>query len=103
MHELAPDIPGFIWKITFPDLICICGLQELLEGLDRVLLSDPHSQLLSFNWVIFMFPHSFSVTLFSELPCVPAAFLLHKSLHTHRDLFKEVNSSIEKGKVSIHN
>ena len=28
MHEVAYDTPGFIWKITtFPDLICICGLQ----------------------------------------------------------------------------
>ena len=27
IHELAYDIPGFMWRITtFPDLLCICGL-----------------------------------------------------------------------------
>jgi len=97
MHELAYDIPGFIWKITtFPDLVCICGLQELLEELDRVLLLDPHSQLLSYDTTFqlgdfYVSPLLFRHTLFKELPCVPAMFLLHerKFADTHRDLFKE--------------
>ena len=37
VHEIAYDIPGFVWKITtFPDLVCICGLQAVEEE-DRVL------------------------------------------------------------------
>ena len=98
MHELAYDIPGFIWKITtFPDLVCICGLQELLEELDRVLLLDPHSQLLSYDTTFqlgdfYVSPLLFRHTLFKELPCVPAMFLLHerKFADTHRDLSKSV-------------
>jgi len=48
--QLAYIIPSYIWIITtFPDLVCIGGLHEILEELDRVLLLDPHSQLLSYN------------------------------------------------------
>ena len=36
-HEIAYDIPGFIWKITtYLDLICVCGLREILEELEKV-------------------------------------------------------------------
>ena len=34
IHELAYDTPGFVWKITtFPDLVCICGLQVRNQNL----------------------------------------------------------------------
>ena len=50
LHEIAYDIPGFIWKInTFPDLVCVCGLQEIVNELDRVLVLDTSSQLLSYD------------------------------------------------------
>jgi len=94
MHELAYDIPWFYLE-NQPDLVCICGLQELLEELDRVLLLDPHSQLLSYDTFqlgdFYVSPLLFRHTLFKELHCVPAMFLLHerKFADTHRDLFKE--------------
>jgi len=48
MHEIAYDIPGFVWRITtFPDLLCICGLKEVLSEFDRVLLLKSHFQLVS--------------------------------------------------------
>ncbi len=38
LHEIAYDVPGFTWKITtFPDLVYVCGLQEILEEADNVL------------------------------------------------------------------
>ena len=38
LHQIVYDIPGFVWKITsYPDLVCVCGLQELLEEADKVL------------------------------------------------------------------
>ena len=50
LHEISYDIPGFIWKInTFPDLVCICGLKEILTELDKVLLLDSNFQLLSYD------------------------------------------------------
>lgn len=50
LHEIAYDIPGFTWKITtFPDLIYICGLQEILEEANNVLTLGPTSQLLSYD------------------------------------------------------
>ena len=46
-HELAYDIPGFIRKITtYPDLVCISGLQEILEQANKVLqLKSPSQRL----------------------------------------------------------
>uniref|UniRef100_A0A1X7TYR6 MULE transposase domain-containing protein n=1 Tax=Amphimedon queenslandica TaxID=400682 RepID=A0A1X7TYR6_AMPQE len=42
VHKIAYDIPGFVWKIiTYPDLIVIFGLQELLDEMDKVLLKAP--------------------------------------------------------------
>ncbi len=51
LHDIAYDIPGFFtWKITtFPDLVCICGLQEILEEADNVLTLKSSGQLLSYD------------------------------------------------------
>ena len=50
LHEITYDIPGFVWKIvTYPDLVVIFDLQELLEELDKVLLLDCDHQLLSYD------------------------------------------------------
>ena len=45
IHELAYDIPQFTWKITtYPDLIHIFGMKNLLQEADQVLtLQDPPS------------------------------------------------------------
>jgi len=50
LHEIAYDIPGYIHKIiTFPDLVCVCGVQEVLEELDKTLLLGSSDQLLSYD------------------------------------------------------
>jgi len=50
LHEIAYDIPGYIHKIiTFPDLVYVCGVQEVLEELDRTLLLGSSDQLLSYD------------------------------------------------------
>ena len=86
-----------MWKITtFPDLVCICGLQEIVEEADRVLSMNDQVQTLSYDSTFqlgdfyvssLLFRHS----LFSEHPCFPATFLSHerKLTETHIELFKE--------------
>ena len=102
LHEIAYDIPGFIWKITtFPDLVCICGLQEIVDELDRVLVLDPSSQLLSYDTTFllgdfYVSPLIFRHTLFQEAPCIPSMFLIHerKFTETHQEMFKECTKHI---------
>ena len=97
LHEIAYDIPGFIWKInTFPDLVCVCGLQEIVNELDRVLVLDTSSQLLSYDTTFklgdfYVSPLIFRHTLFKETPCIPAMFLIHerKFAETHQEMFRE--------------
>ena len=96
LHEIAYDIPGFVWKITtFPDLTCICGLQELLEEFDRVLSLDTSFQLLSYDTTFqlgdfYVSPLVFRHSVFQERPCIPAMFLVHerKFTDTHKEMFK---------------
>ena len=50
IHELAYDMPGYIHKIiTFPDLVCVCGMTELLEECDRVLFVGSDQQIVSYD------------------------------------------------------
>ena len=61
LHEIAYDIPGFIWKISiYPDLLCICGSQEIVDEVDRVLLLDPNYQLLSYDTTFLCLPTDIS-------------------------------------------
>ena len=112
LHELAYDITGYVWKIiTYPDLICVFGMQELLDELDRVLLLESDSQLLNYDTTFqlgdfYLSPFIFRHTLFAEKPCVPAMFLLHerKLTTTHLELFKELHcrvSSLQKSKCPL--
>ena len=78
------------------DLVCICGPQELVDELDRVLLLACSSQLLSYDTTFelgdfYVSPLIFRHTLFSEAPCIPAMFLVHerKLTETHQEMFKE--------------
>ena len=92
------DIPGFIQKIvTFPDLTCICGLSEILEEADKVLMLDEGQQLLSYDTTFqlgdfYVSSLLFHHTLFREKPCIPAMFLIHerKFTETHQMLFQQV-------------
>lgn len=96
IHEIAYDNPGFVWKITtFPDLVCVCGLQELLDELDRVLLLDSPSQLLSYDTTFqlgdfYVSPLLFRHVVFKQCPCIPAMFLIHerKFTATHKEILK---------------
>ena len=97
LHEIAYDIPGFIWKITtYPDLICVCGLREILEELEKVVALKATSgmQLLSYDTTFqlgdfYVSPLIFRHTVFKERPCIPAMFLIHerKLKETHQEMF----------------
>ena len=97
LHEIAYDMAGFIWKInTFPDLLCICGLQEIISECDKVLLLNSKLQLLSYDTTFqlgdfYVSPLVFRHTLFKEIPCMPVMFLIHerKFAETHQEMFKE--------------
>ncbi|SMN01977.1 hypothetical protein SPONN_284 [uncultured Candidatus Thioglobus sp.] len=97
IHEIAYDVPDFIWKITtFPDLICICGLKELLAEFERVLNVESKCQLLSYDTTFqlgdfYVSPVIFRHSLFEENPCIPAMFVIHerKFTDTHQEMWKE--------------
>lgn len=97
LHEIAYDTPGYVHKIsTFPDLVCVCGLQEILDEADKVLMLQEEGQLLSYDTTFqlgdfYVSPLLFRHTLFTEKPCVPAMYLIHerKFTETHRVLFQE--------------
>ena len=86
LHEIAYDIPGFIWKITtYPDLICVCGLHEILEELEKVvaLKATPGTQLLSYDTTFqlgdfYMSPLISRHTVFKQRPWIPAMLLIHE-------------------------
>ncbi len=68
LHETAYDIPGFTWKIT--TLVCICGLQEILEEADNVLTlkSSSYYDTTFQMGDIYVSPLVFHHTLFMERP-----------------------------------
>ena len=97
LHELAYDLPDFVWSIqTYPDLVSVCGQKEILDQLDRLLvLESPLSQLLSYDTTFklgdfyvscLLFRHN----LFRESPVIPALFLIHerKFQSVHEKLFE---------------
>lgn len=96
LHEIAYDLPEFVWVIqTYLSLICVCGMQEVLDQLDRLLLVDsPSQQLLSYDTTFqlgyfYVSPLLFRHTLFTESPVLPALFLIHerKFETAHEQLF----------------
>ena len=99
IYNLAYDIPGYVKKImTFPDLVCICGVQEVLEEMDRVLLLGSNEQLLSYDTMFqlgdfYVSPLLFWHTLFKENPCIPAMFLLHECKFT--DMHKKLKQCVK--------
>lgn len=97
LHEIAYDVSGYVWKIfTFPDLVCIFGLKEILDEFDKVLQLEHSSQLLSYDTTFQLGDFYVSTLLFrhivfKEQPCIPAMFLIHerKLTETHRFMFQE--------------
>ena len=109
LHEIAYDLPQFVWFIqTYPDLLCICGIQEILDQLDRILLIDSSlPQLLSYDTTFKLGDFYVSMLLFrhvifKESPVIPALFLIHerKFQSTHEIFFqiaiKKVPSLVKK-------
>ena len=94
LHEIAFDLPNFVWKITtFPDLVCICGLEELTD--DFLMLSNSF-QLLSYDTTFqlgdfYVSPLIVRHSIFNQKPCIPAMFRIHerKLNSTHQEMFRE--------------
>ena len=85
LHEIAYDLPQFVWFIqTYPDLLCACGIEEILDQLDRILLIDPAiPQLLSYDTTFqlgdfYVSTLLFRHVIFKESPVIPALFLIHE-------------------------
>ena len=50
LHELAYGVSGYIQKIvTYPDLVCVCGTDEIIQEMNRVLLLNENGKLLSYD------------------------------------------------------
>ena len=103
LHEISYDLPQFVWLIqTFPDLVCVCGIKEILDQLDRVLLIESaNPQLLSYDTIFqlgdfYVSTLLFRHTIFKESPVIPALFLIHerKFQTTHEILFRIANEKV---------
>lgn len=97
LHEIAYDLPQFVWFIqTYPDLLCVCGIEEILDQLDRILLIDSAMpQLLSYDMTFqlgdfYVSSLLFRHVIFKESPIIPALFLIHerKFQSVHETLFQ---------------
>ena len=85
IHELAYDLDSFVKVITtYPDLVIICGLKNLIEELEFILKMDSQQpQLLSYDTTFqlgdfYLSPLLFRHTMFANSPVVPALFLIHE-------------------------
>ena len=74
-----------------------------MDELDRVLVLNPSSQLLSYDTTFklgdfYVSPLIFRHTLFKETPWIPAMFLIHerKFAETHQEMFKECEVKVKK-------
>ena len=85
LQAMAYEDEGFIHYIaTYPDLVCIAGLEEMLMHLGSILQMVPkEEQLLSYDTTFSMGDFYVSALLFKysileESPVVPALFLIHE-------------------------
>ena len=97
LQAMAYEDEGFIHYIaTYPDLVCIAGLEEMLVHLNAILQIVPKvEQLLSYDTTFSMGDFYVSALLFKygileESPVVPALFLIHerKFQSHHQHLFE---------------
>ena len=98
LHEIAFDIQNkFVQKvITIPDLVCVCGMKEVLSDADKAIMLNETGQLLSYDTTFMLGDFYVSLllfrhTIFVENPSIPALFLIHerKLFETHQVLFQE--------------
>ena len=85
IHEIAYDLPDFVWTIqTYPDLIVVCGMKDIMDQMDRILQIESQSkQLFSYDTTFnlgdfFVSPLLFRHTIFKESPVIPGLFLIHE-------------------------
>ena len=94
LQAMAYEDEGFIHYIaTYPDLVCIAGLEEMLVHLNAILQIVPKvEQLLSYDTTFSVGDFYVSALLFKygileESPVVPALFIIHErkfqSHHQH--------------------
>ena len=82
VHEMALDMENFVHHITtFPDMVIVCGLKQVLEEMELVLGDGGIDQLLSYDTTFTMGDFYVSVlifrhTFFLKNPCIPALFLI---------------------------
>ncbi len=108
LHEIAYDLTNFVWKITsFPDLICMCGLDDLIEDANKHLMLSNTFQLLSYDTTFqlgdfYVSPLIARYSIFEQKPCVPIAFMIHerKFSSTHQEMFRECVKKIPSLKSS---
>ncbi len=103
LHEIAYDLGDFVKIIiTFPDLIVICGLSEMLNELDSVVkMKSKLPQLVSYDTTFklgdfYLSPLLVRHTLFSQNPVIPAIFLIHerKFKNIHERMMKHIASLV---------
>ena len=94
-HELAYEENGFIWHITtYPDVVIVCGLKEVLDILTETISWNRSGILLSYDTTFclgefYVSPRLFRCSVFEEKPVIPAMFLFHerKFQSVHEVLF----------------
>jgi hypothetical protein len=103
LHEMAYNFPGFIHQIfTYPDLVVVAGLQEMLDTLGQCLSSKCKHQLLSYDTTFslgefYVSPLLFRHVAFNEEPVMMVAVLVHErklQLH-HEAFFKTILKSLK--------
>ena len=81
LFELAYDSCGFVHKIeSYPDLVVICGLQSLIDELNRIIAANlEFTNLLSYDTTfclgdIYVSSFLFRHVIFESSPVIPAHF-----------------------------
>ena len=113
LHELAYDLENYVKVITtYPDLVVICGLDQIIKELNLVLQLESHQpQLLSYDTTFqlgdfYVSPLLFRHNFFSTSPVIPVLFLIHerkyKRIHEEfMQLVAKVVPSLVNGKKLI--
>ena len=109
LHMLAYEDVGFVHCIrTLPDLVVVCGLEEILAELTFVLENIPkREQLLSYDTTFSMGDFYVSVLLFKhccfvQKPIIPALFLIHeRKLQEHHQIVFRLLREKMKGKLNM--
>ena len=108
LHMLAYEDTAFVHCIrTMPDLLVICGLEEILSELEFVLENVPKfDQLLSYDTTFsmgdfYVSPLLFKHCCFIQKPIIPALFLIHeRKLQDHHQAVFKVLRERMKGKLN---